>query len=105
MVRRHGYEFGFRFQGVSGFSGSAMGKKKAPQAGLFDFIFKPVEQQNALAPLRLTAKVKAKPKIVRIQVHLDFNYAANLGVKTLRRKWGGVFSVFFILRVCSNAIP
>jgi hypothetical protein len=52
-----------------------------------------VEEQNALAPLRLTVKVKAKPKIVRVQVHFDFDYAANLGVKTIRRKGSAKISV------------
>jgi hypothetical protein len=56
-----------------------------------------IEEQNALAPLRLTVKVKAKPKIVRVQVHLDFDYATNIQAKKIWRKGISFFSDFFTL--------
>ena len=73
------------------------GKKKAPQAGLPDFIFNLCEEQNAIAPLRFSVKVKAKAKpIVLMQGHFDFNCAVNLWVKEVRHKGLGCFLVYFL---------
>jgi hypothetical protein len=52
----------------------------------------------------LTVKVKAKPKIVGIQVHFDFNYATNLKAKNIRRKGCGEIGNWGIRKLGNLAI-